>query len=235
MSYATACGVMFSKINDSYLGENVSNQHEGYGSKSRGPWYSRSGQDQHCCTSRWTVDNYRVKIQLWDTAGQERFRSMAPMYYRKANAAFIVYDITDYSSFDCVKSWVEELKKNVDTPIVMCVLGNKCDLAEQRQVPLEEGVQFAASIGALFFETSALTNDGIQEAFLRLSLAMISLSQSAPNCGLLVTDYKSRRKSSDIVTIPPMLKILQSKITEEPEDVDDISSTDERKAGGRCC
>lgn len=54
-----------------------------------------------------TVDNYRIKIQLWDTAGQERFRSMAPMYYRKANAAFIVYDITSYASFESAKSWVE--------------------------------------------------------------------------------------------------------------------------------
>lgn len=58
-------------------------------------------------TFKMTVDNYRVKLQLWDTAGQERFRSMAPMYYRKANAAFIVYDITSYESFDSVKSWVE--------------------------------------------------------------------------------------------------------------------------------
>ncbi|KAJ8036537.1 Ras-related protein Rab-31 [Holothuria leucospilota] len=184
-------------------------------------------------TFKMTVDNYRVKLQLWDTAGQERFRSMAPMYYRKANAAFIVYDITSYESFDSVKSWVEELKKNVDAPLVICVLGNKCDLAEQRQVPLDEGVQFAASIGALFFETSALKNEGIEEAFLRLSLALISLSQSAPNCGLLVKDYdSSRRKSADIVTVPPSLKVLQDKIAEEDEE--EFEEREPAKNGG-CC
>ena len=54
-----------------------------------------------------TVDNHRVKLQLWDTAGQERFRAMAPMYYRKANAAFLVYDITSYQTFEHIKEWVE--------------------------------------------------------------------------------------------------------------------------------
>lgn len=47
-----------------------------------------------------------VALQVWDTAGQERFRSMAPMYYRGANAALIVFDITNYSTFSDVKSWV---------------------------------------------------------------------------------------------------------------------------------
>ena len=53
------------------------------------------------------VDNHRVKLQLWDTAGQERFRAMAPMYYRKANAAFLVYDITSYSTFEHIKDWID--------------------------------------------------------------------------------------------------------------------------------
>lgn len=74
---------------------------------------------------------------------------------------------------------------------------------------------------------------GIEEAFLRLSLALISLSQSAPNCGLLVKDYDSnRRRSADIVTVPPSLKILQDKIAEEDEE-----GFGERAAtkNGACC
>ena len=53
------------------------------------------------------VDNHRVKLSVWDTAGQERFKSMAPMYYRKSNAAFLVYDITDSKTFDDIKIWAE--------------------------------------------------------------------------------------------------------------------------------
>ena len=44
---------------------------------------------------------------MWDTAGQERFRSMAPMYYRNANAALLVFDITQQSTFTSIKSWVK--------------------------------------------------------------------------------------------------------------------------------
>ncbi|ESO95115.1 hypothetical protein LOTGIDRAFT_215280 [Lottia gigantea] len=111
-------------------------------------------------TYKLSLDNYRVKLQVWDTAGQERFRSMAPMYYRKANAAMLLYDITSPDSFYDIKDWVKELKKNVDYPIIMCLLGNKCDLDSGRKVSIEEAEEYAQSIGALFFEVSALKNTG---------------------------------------------------------------------------
>lgn len=200
-------------------------------------------------TFKMTVDNHRVKLQLWDTAGQERFRAMAPMYYRKANAAFLVYDITSYSTFEHIKEWVEELKRNVDSPVVMCVLGNKCDMKDQRQVPSDEGLHYAASIGALFFETSALTNEGVQEAFLRMALALISLSQTAPNCGLVVKEYDtSRRKSADVTAFPPNLRLalkdhlspeLRAMEEEEenpyPEEEEERNGMPKEKGKSSCC
>lgn len=59
---------------------------------------------------------------------------MAPMFYRNANAALIVFDITLKQSFESMQGWVFELKKNVDNPMVLCVVGNKIDLAKNRQV-----------------------------------------------------------------------------------------------------
>jgi len=58
-------------------------------------------------------------IQIWDTAGQERFKSMAPLYYRKANAAVVMYDVSEHSSFRAAKSWVLELKRNVEAPVLI--------------------------------------------------------------------------------------------------------------------
>ncbi|XP_002735512.2 uncharacterized protein LOC100370364 [Saccoglossus kowalevskii] len=139
-------------------------------------------------TIKLNIDEHRVKLQLWDTAGQERFRSMAPMYYRKANAALLVYDITVPDTFNAIKSWVDELQRNVDEGIILCVLGNKCDLTEHRQVSKEEGQDYATSIGALFFETSALTNEGLQDAFVNLCQHLIFLSQTCPDCGVNVLD-----------------------------------------------
>jgi Ras-related protein Rab-21 len=80
------------------------------------------------------IDNITVKLQIWDTAGQERFKAMAPMFYRNANAALIVFDITSAQTFESMQGWVLELKKNVDNPMVLCVVGNKIDLAKNRQV-----------------------------------------------------------------------------------------------------
>uniref|UniRef100_A0A0A9Y1I5 Ras-related protein Rab-21 n=1 Tax=Lygus hesperus TaxID=30085 RepID=A0A0A9Y1I5_LYGHE len=119
----------------------------------------------------------RVKLQVWDTAGQERFRSMAPMYYRNANAALLVFDITHPSSFSSIKSWVKELQRNVEEPLILCVVGNKTDLESQRKISREEAEQYAHSIAATYFEASALNDSGIEDIFLCCADGMVTLSQ----------------------------------------------------------
>jgi small GTP-binding protein len=52
-----------------------------------------------------------VKFEIWDTAGQERYHSLAPMYYRGAAAAIVVYDITSQASYARAKTWVRELQR----------------------------------------------------------------------------------------------------------------------------
>ena len=64
------------------------------------------------------------KFEIWDTAGQERYRSLAPMYYRGASAAIVVYDITKKDSFDGAKSWVKELQRRGDANVVIALAGN---------------------------------------------------------------------------------------------------------------
>ncbi|KAJ3535415.1 hypothetical protein NMY22_g6494 [Coprinellus aureogranulatus] len=85
-------------------------------------------------TKKVTVHGVRVRLQLWDTAGQERFRSMAPMYYRGANAALLLYDITNAQSFHDVKGWLEELKKNCSPDLLIFIVGAKADLVDHRAV-----------------------------------------------------------------------------------------------------
>lgn len=105
------------------------------------------------------------KFQIWDTAGAEKYRGLAPMYYRGSNAAILVYDITDPETFEGVKIWVEELKKQGPDGVVLALAGNKCDLEDQRQVSKEEGADYATSIGATFFETSAVTGANVDDVF----------------------------------------------------------------------
>jgi small GTP-binding protein len=73
------------------------------------------------------LDDATVKFEIWDTAGQERYRSLAPMYYRGAAAAIIVYDITNPDSFAGAKSWVKELQRRGDTNVVIAMVSTLKD------------------------------------------------------------------------------------------------------------
>lgn len=115
------------------------------------------------------VDHFTYKFNIWDTAGQERYRALAPMYYRGAGAAIIVYDITSQESFHAVKSWVKELQLHGPSHIVLAIAGNKCDLEDHREVTKAVGKSYSESIGAAYVETSALTAINISELFIAIS------------------------------------------------------------------
>ncbi|CAL9756870.1 unnamed protein product, partial [Musa acuminata subsp. burmannicoides] len=83
------------------------------------------------------VSDATVKLEIWDTAGQERYHSLAPMYYRGAAAAIIVYNISRMESFEKAKKWVQELQKQGSPNLVTALAGNKCDLDDKREVPTE--------------------------------------------------------------------------------------------------
>ncbi|OCF37673.1 rab family protein [Kwoniella heveanensis CBS 569] len=79
-------------------------------------------------TQKCRLENRIVKFEIWDTAGQERFHSLAPMYYRNAQAAVVVYDITKAASLEKAKAWVKELQRQANANIVIALVGNKLDL-----------------------------------------------------------------------------------------------------------
>ena len=106
-----------------------------------------------------------MKFEIWDTAGQERYHSLAPMYYRDAMVALVVYDITNKDSLTTAAKWVREVKSRGSPGCIICLVGNKADLADQRAVPTAEGQAFAAENGCLHAEASAKTGDGVVEIF----------------------------------------------------------------------
>jgi Ras-related protein Rab-21 len=116
------------------------------------------------------VEDCKIKLRIWDTAGQERFRSLAPMYYRGACAAVIVFDITREDSFKKMCEWVKELQINLSEDILVVVVGNKADLDKYRRVDKAKAEEYARSIAALsYVEASAKTGEGIEDIFLNLA------------------------------------------------------------------
>ncbi|CAH1988959.1 unnamed protein product [Acanthoscelides obtectus] len=132
-------------------------------------------------------ENLKVALQIWDTAGQERFKAMAPMFYRNANAALLVFDITSSKSFESMKGWVLELKRNVEERMVLFVVGNKIDLPEIREISRTEAMQYSNSIGASYYECSAMTDQGVGVIFEKLALELMKLSGEEMNHTLKVT------------------------------------------------
>lgn len=106
-----------------------------------------------------------VKFELWDTAGQERYNGLAPMFYRNSPAALVVYDITSRNSFDRAKRWVAELQSQPGQQTIIVLVGNKTDMENLRQVPLEAVEQYRAEANLAHFECSAKANTNIHEIF----------------------------------------------------------------------
>jgi small GTP-binding protein len=111
------------------------------------------------------IDDTTVKFEIWDTAGQERYHSLAPMYYRGAQAAIVVYDLTNKETFQKAQNWIKELQRQASPNIVIALTGNKLDLASKRAVTYEEAKQYADETSLLFMETSAKTAANVMELF----------------------------------------------------------------------
>jgi Ras-related protein Rab-21 len=124
------------------------------------------------------LENTKVQLSLWDTAGQERFHALGPIYYRDADGALLVYDITDEESFKKVKTWVKELRRIVGEEIDISIAGNKIDLQRNRKVDEEEAKKFANSVGATHYNTSAKLNRGLEEVFTELTKRMLIRSSN---------------------------------------------------------
>ena len=126
------------------------------------------------------LDDKTIRLQLWDTAGQERFRSLIPSYIRDSKVAIVVYDITRRKSFDFIDKWIEDVKnERGEDNVILCVVGNKSDLVNERQVSLEEGEKKAKMLGVnIFMETSTKAGYNVKNLFKKVAKSLPEFQNS---------------------------------------------------------
>uniref|UniRef100_A0A3Q3EZA9 small monomeric GTPase n=1 Tax=Labrus bergylta TaxID=56723 RepID=A0A3Q3EZA9_9LABR len=110
----------------------------------------------------------RIKLQIWDTAGQERYRTITTAYYRGAMGFILMYDITNEESYNAVQDWATQIKTYSWDNAQVIMVGNKCDMDEERVVPPEKGKHLADQLGFEYYEASAKENINVRQVFERL-------------------------------------------------------------------
>eukprot|EP01060_Flectonema_neradi_P010223 TRINITY_DN17346_c0_g1_i1.p1 TRINITY_DN17346_c0_g1~~TRINITY_DN17346_c0_g1_i1.p1 ORF type:complete len:214 (+),score=21.31 TRINITY_DN17346_c0_g1_i1:186-827(+) len=145
-----------------------------------------------------TVGENTVRLQIWDTAGQERFKSLIPSYIRDSRVVVIVYDVSNFESFDNVKGWVDSVQAEQANASIILV-GNKTDLSENA-VPYSVGKSYADQISAPFFETSAKSGSGVAALFAEAAKMRFSDKSNEPFTSV---EQPSDTESSNIRKLDP--------------------------------
>ncbi|CAI4233169.1 unnamed protein product [Auanema sp. JU1783] len=118
------------------------------------------------------LEDRTVRLQLWDTAGQERFRSLIPSYIRDSTVAVVVYDITNSNSFHQTSKWIDDVRTERGSDVIIMLVGNKTDLSDKRQVTTDEGERKAKELNVMFIETSAKAGYNVKQLFRRIAGAL---------------------------------------------------------------
>lgn len=146
-----------------------------------------------------TIKGRQIKFDIWDTAGQERYHSLAPMYYRGAQAAIVVYDLTKKNTFVRAQRWVNELRQLANPNVLIALAGNKADMAaEARDVTVEEARSYAQEQKLMYVETSAKSGMSVSDIFLVLAEKICNVpTQQSRNPGANRVNIKNSRNSEE--------------------------------------
>uniref|UniRef100_A0A4W5QJS7 Ras-related protein Rab-6B n=1 Tax=Hucho hucho TaxID=62062 RepID=A0A4W5QJS7_9TELE len=148
------------------------------------------------------LEDRTIRLQLWDTAGQERFRSLIPSYIRDSAAAVVVYDIANLNSFQQTSKWIDDVRTERGSDVIIMLVGNKTDLADKRQVSVETAERKARELNVMYIETSAKAGYNVKQLFRRVAAALPGMDS---------TPEKSKEDMIDIkLEKPPEMAVTES-------------------------
>jgi Ras-related protein Rab-6A len=159
------------------------------------------------------LEDRTVRLQLWDTAGQERFRSLIPSYIRDSSVAVVVYDVSNRASFLNTAKWVEDVRAERGNDVVICLVGNKTDLGnDKRQISTEEGEERAKKDGLMFMECSAKAGYNVKSLFRKLATSLPGSPDSSSAGGV------------NGAAAPSNTNLIDIKLSAAPANLDEAKS-----------
>ena len=163
-------------------------------------------------------DKTSIRLNIWDTAGQEKFRSITRQFYRDCQGAFIVFDLTKKSSFNELKTWINELKTHGNDDTVIIILGNKSDLTTEREIS-EDVIKNEIKDKYKYFEVSAKTGNNVTLAFDEMKKLIMQ---------------KIKKNEQNESNTKPGKKKLSKEEKKRAQSLDEIKETVNNKEA-KCC
>ena len=160
-----------------------------------------------------TTTTTTVNLQIWDTAGSERFRSLTPSYYRAAQGALVVFDLTRRETYEHIHNWLHEVRicsfeDEHGRILPKIIVGNKSDLADEAQVSEDEVASLASSLGYEYRLVSAKTSpEDVTGVFERLTQLVVFAQESNKRRRTLTTtrapEARARSEAAPHKNAPP--------------------------------
>jgi small GTP-binding protein len=148
-------------------------------------FFDRRFTDQYMCTINVDIrvqtvvldECNIVDLQIWDTCGQETYKHLTRQYYNNTNGCFLIFDLTNRSSFEDLEDWIVDIRQNAPKDVIILLVGNKSDMIDEREVEFEEASAFAKRYGIDYIETSAKSGVNICLLFDLCCLSLIKKSE----------------------------------------------------------
>ncbi|MHA2197022.1 MAG: Rab family GTPase [Promethearchaeota archaeon] len=153
-----------------------------------------------------------VKFMIWDLAGQNQFQRLWPDYLTDSRAGVIMFDITNKESFNNVRKWYDIINKVALPKIILILVGNKSDLEEDREITTQDGMDLAKELGIYYMETSAKTNENIEEVFEWIALQIINTNLEEAKDTVFDDQIK---EGSKFIVSSPQIKLLNAYFTKQ--------------------
>ena len=114
------------------------------------------------------LHNKKYELFLCDTAGEEIYRALTKQYYKNADGAIFVFDLTNEKSLEDIEFWYNSYKE-LKEEVIGVLIGNKSDIEDEtRVIKYENAKSFAEKYGLKYFEVSAKTDKYIKKAIVAL-------------------------------------------------------------------